>query len=419
MTETADAVVVGAGVIGSSIALELGRAGRDVVVVDKAAGPGQGSTSASSAIVRFNYSTWTASRRPGRPGTAGRTGRSTSDSAGPRRAGPASAGPACVMLDADPVAPNSACSAMFDGLGVPARTGSADDSRPGCRASTPAGTGRRNGSTTTLSGPSRAGRLRRCSCPTRVRRRPALAARTWPTRPSGAGVTYRFRQHRRRGPTRPMAGHRRGPGRRRRRCPRRSSSTPPGRGRRRLNAIAGVGGDFTVSVRPLRQEVHHVPAPPGYNHGDAARRTIADLDLGTYMRGTPGDGLLVGGTEPECDPLEWLDDARGRRPSSRPSLYQFEAQVPRARGAARSSRCRARRAASPASTTSPATGRRSTTGPRCRATTWPWAPAATSSRTPRWSGSSWPPSIDAVENGHDHDSEPVRSPGSTPATRST
>src|SRR3954469_6701498 len=57
MTTTADAVVVGAGVIGASVALELARAGRQVVCVDKAGGPGLGSTSASSAIVRFNYST--------------------------------------------------------------------------------------------------------------------------------------------------------------------------------------------------------------------------------------------------------------------------------------------------------------------------------------------------------------------------
>ena len=53
-----DAIVIGAGVIGSAVALELAHAGRDVVVVDKAGGPGQGSTSASSAVIRFNYSTW-------------------------------------------------------------------------------------------------------------------------------------------------------------------------------------------------------------------------------------------------------------------------------------------------------------------------------------------------------------------------
>src|SRR3954454_16413670 len=59
MSQEADAVVIGAGVIGAAISLELARAGRRVVVVDKGTGVGDGSTSASSAIVRFHYSTFT------------------------------------------------------------------------------------------------------------------------------------------------------------------------------------------------------------------------------------------------------------------------------------------------------------------------------------------------------------------------
>src|SRR6476661_5482104 len=58
MRLSADVLVVGAGVIGASIALELAKQHLDVVVVDKAGGAGQGSTSASSAIIRFNYSRW-------------------------------------------------------------------------------------------------------------------------------------------------------------------------------------------------------------------------------------------------------------------------------------------------------------------------------------------------------------------------
>ncbi len=37
-----------------------------------------------------------------------------------------------------------------------------------------------------------------------------------------------------------------------------------------------------------------MPAPAGYNDGGAGP-CLADLDLGVYLRGTPGDGLLVGG----------------------------------------------------------------------------------------------------------------------------
>ncbi|WP_079159812.1 FAD-dependent oxidoreductase [Streptomyces griseus] len=56
-TENTDAVVVGAGAIGSSVALELARSGLRVVVVDKFGGAGNGSTGASSAVVRFTYPT--------------------------------------------------------------------------------------------------------------------------------------------------------------------------------------------------------------------------------------------------------------------------------------------------------------------------------------------------------------------------
>jgi sarcosine oxidase, subunit beta len=49
--------VIGAGVIGSAVALELARSGRSVLVIDRGSAPGAGSTSSSSAIVRFSYST--------------------------------------------------------------------------------------------------------------------------------------------------------------------------------------------------------------------------------------------------------------------------------------------------------------------------------------------------------------------------
>ena len=96
----------------------------------------------------------------------------------------------------------------------------------------------------------------------------------------------------------------------------------------RINALADRGGDvlgeFGVTTRPMRQEVHHVDAPAGYNNG-APGPLVADLDLGTYFRGTPGDGLLVGGTEPECDPLQWLDDPDAYDPN--PTAEVHGAQV--------------------------------------------------------------------------------------------
>ncbi|TDI57174.1 MAG: FAD-binding oxidoreductase [Acidobacteria bacterium] len=55
MTTTADVVVVGAGIIGSSIAYQLSRHGVGVIAVDKGEGPAEGSTGASSSICRCRY----------------------------------------------------------------------------------------------------------------------------------------------------------------------------------------------------------------------------------------------------------------------------------------------------------------------------------------------------------------------------
>ena len=75
-----------------------------------------------------------------------------------------------------------------------------------------------------------------------------------------------------------------------------------------FNKLAGVGAEFTVSVRPMRQEVHQVPAPDGFNPAGGFGPAIADMDLGVYARPAPHGVLYIGGTEPECDPLEWIDD---------------------------------------------------------------------------------------------------------------
>jgi sarcosine oxidase subunit beta len=57
MTNSYDAVVIGAGVIGAATALALARGGRRVLGLDKLPAAGYGSTSGSCAIVRPFYST--------------------------------------------------------------------------------------------------------------------------------------------------------------------------------------------------------------------------------------------------------------------------------------------------------------------------------------------------------------------------
>ena len=57
MSERADIVIAGAGVIGLCAALSIARRSRlKVVVCDKGEGPGEGSTGASSAVCRYRYS---------------------------------------------------------------------------------------------------------------------------------------------------------------------------------------------------------------------------------------------------------------------------------------------------------------------------------------------------------------------------
>ena len=58
MSRTADAIIIGAGVIGSNIAFELAKRGYKTLNIDKLPASGYGSTSNSCAIVRAHYSTW-------------------------------------------------------------------------------------------------------------------------------------------------------------------------------------------------------------------------------------------------------------------------------------------------------------------------------------------------------------------------
>ncbi|MEU0795003.1 FAD-dependent oxidoreductase [Amycolatopsis sp. NPDC005961] len=322
---SADVVVVGAGVIGSAIALELAKAGRRVVVVDRASGAGQGSTSASSAVVRYNFSTlagvaaaweshfcWSA--------WAEHLGHDVGAPARFERCG-------LVVLDV-PVAPRAAWLPLFDQVGVPyeewdsatlaERVPGIDTGRfwPPRRIDDDAFGA---DATETLGGvyTPDAGYVTD----------PRLAAQNLAAAAAEEGAAFRFRAT--------VSGVESGGGRvsavvladgTKISAPVVVNAAGPWSGR--LNALAGAGSDFTIGVRPLRQEVAHVLAPEGYHPAGGVGPAVADMDLGTYFRGEVGGGLLVGGTEPECDPLQWLDDPDDAGPN--PTMAVFEAQVTRA-----------------------------------------------------------------------------------------
>ena len=75
----------------------------------------------------------------------------------------------------------------------------------------------------------------------------------------------------------------------------------------RINALAGVLDDMTISTKPLRQEVVHVPAPEGFDF-ERDGTVVSDNDIACYCRPEHGNHILVGSEDPECDAKEWVDD---------------------------------------------------------------------------------------------------------------
>ncbi len=316
---TSDVIVIGSGVIGASVAYELARDGWSVTVVDREAGPGQGSTSASTAVVRFNYGTWTGVvaaweakhlwedwpthlEAPNTDGLARfyRTGGLVFDS---------------------PEQDRHKVLGFFDRAGMPYEVWDAATTRqravhidparyyPPKPVADDAFWAPADGELTAYWMPD-AGFVDD----------PALAAHNLMTAARRKGATFRFRAtvtavHRTQDR---VTGVELADGSRIA-APVVVNVTGPHSGQ--VNTMAGVLGDFSVRTAPLRQEVHEIPAPK-----DTATPAplLNDLDLGTYSRGTPSGQILVGGTEAKCDPLHWLDDPDDYARAVTADLYETQ-----------------------------------------------------------------------------------------------
>jgi sarcosine oxidase subunit beta len=325
MSTTYDAVIIGAGVIGTSVAAELARDGMRVCVVDRGPGPGNGSTSASSAVVRYNYSTWTgvaAAWEAKHLWEDWATHLGGVDEAGMARF--VKTGGLCLEF---PGQDRGKVLALFDRAGVPYEQWDPDSVRRRIPQLDPG----RHFPPRTLSDDrfwdEPDGELTAYWTPdSGFVDDPQLAAHNLMVAAQRRGAHFRFRcgvTAVRRSGDRVVGVSLEDGG---------TVDAPvvmnvAGPHSGRINQLAGVLDDFAVTTRPMRQEVHHVPAPDGYGNG-LPGPLVADLDLGTYFRGTPGGGLLIGGTEPECDPLQWLDDADLYDPN--PTQEVFKAQVYRA-----------------------------------------------------------------------------------------
>jgi sarcosine oxidase subunit beta len=74
-----------------------------------------------------------------------------------------------------------------------------------------------------------------------------------------------------------------------------------------INRMAGIEESMKIKTRALRHEVHFVPEPDDYDtekHG----YVTSDDDIGGYCRPETGNLILVGSQDPECDPKEWVDN---------------------------------------------------------------------------------------------------------------
>lgn len=393
--------MVGAGVVGASVALALTRRGYAVVVVDRGPGAGHGSTSASSAIVRFNYSTYAGvalswdARAAWEVWEEHLGHRDPDGTARFTRCGLA-------MLDVEELAWQRSAE-LFAAVGVRHEHWDAAtlaDRVPGIdpgrwfpprpvtdEAFFEAATAQLGALWTPDAGYVDDPRL------AAVNLLHAAQARGAAVR-FGSGVTAAERL----GPTwrLTLAGGEVVEGD--------IVVNAAGPWSSGLNRMAGAGGDFAVDVRPLRQEVHQVPMPGEL--AEAGAPVLADLDLGTYLRPVGGHALLVGGTEPACDPLEWLDDPDDADPHL--SREQFDAHTLRA----------ARRLP----------GLRVPNRPSgvvgVYDVTSDWTPVYDRTDLPGWyvamgtSGNQFKNAplvgelvtavVEAVEGGHDHDRDPVR-----------
>ena len=74
-----------------------------------------------------------------------------------------------------------------------------------------------------------------------------------------------------------------------------------------INQMAGVANQMNIKTRPLRHEVHFVPSPAIFSY-EKDGLVVGDGDLGGYHRPETGNMILVGSEDPACDKREWIDN---------------------------------------------------------------------------------------------------------------
>jgi sarcosine oxidase subunit beta len=303
--EGADVVVVGAGVIGAATTFELARRGRSVVCADAGPAVGAGSTSSSSAIIRFHYSTWDGVLTAWESAAIWeRFGEylGIADEMPVAKFVPTG----CLVLDT-PMSNRDAVLPLLAGVGVPYDEWSPDDLRrrlpmldvgdywPPRRVDNPEFGADAHGELGGYYTPD-AGFIDD----------PMLAADNFMTAARRHGATVRLKStvceiRRRRGR---VVGVTLASGER---IDSDVVVNVAGPASSVINRVAGVADEMRIGHRPLRQEVSVAESPLGFGLDDGGT-IVTDMNLGTYFRPHCGGMLLVGGTEAECDELHWVED---------------------------------------------------------------------------------------------------------------
>ncbi len=296
-----DAIIIGAGVIGGAVAYELARRGHRTLSVDKGPGAGYGSTSASSAVIRFSYSTETgvAAAWDGMHywknwgeyiGTEDENGLAKLVQCG-----------MALLIEGDEGHHNRVMP-IWDQLGVPYEFW--DRATLGERAP--------NFDLNLYGPPARStdddfwqdahGELVGAlfSPDAGYVDDPQLAAHNLQRAAEAHGGQFRFRTE--------VIGIEQSDGR--------VSGVSLSDGTTasasvvvnvggphssNINRLAGVYDAMNIKTQSIRHETYHVPGPPDMDF-TADGFAVADDDSGIYFRPQPGNNILVGTTDPPCDP---------------------------------------------------------------------------------------------------------------------
>lgn len=101
-----------------------------------------------------------------------------------------------------------------------------------------------------------------------------------------------------------------------------------------INRMAGVEEGMKIKTRALRHEVVHIPVPEGFEY-EGTGGPASDSDVGAYWRPEVGNHILSGSEDPECDPKDWIEDPddfnRNLTEQSRAQALRLALRIPELR----------------------------------------------------------------------------------------